>query len=191
MTKLNRQTKETKISCELDMGSTKPSVIDTGVGFLDHMLETLSKHSGTHIKLSCDGDLHIDSHHTVEDCGIVLGQAFAKELYPVSNIKRFACATVVMDEASATTSIDISNRPFLVYDIGDTQGTVGQLDIELVEEFFTSFVANSRMTAHIIKNRGKNKHHIVEAMFKSLALCIKDATAKTKNGSIPSTKGIV
>ncbi len=191
MTKLNRQTKETKISCELDMGSTKSSVIDTGVGFLDHMLETLSKHSGTYIQLTCDGDLHIDSHHTVEDCGIVLGQLFAKELYPVSNIKRFACATVVMDEASATTSIDISNRPFLVYDIGDTQGTIGQLDIELVEEFFTSFVANSRMTVHIIKNRGKNKHHIVEAMFKSLALCIKDATAKTKDDSVPSTKGIV
>ncbi len=191
MTKLNRETKETKISCEVGINNNKQSQINTGIGFLDHMLDTFAKHSGIYVLLDCKGDLYIDSHHTVEDCGIVLGLCMAKELYPVSNIKRFATATVVMDEASATTSIDISNRPFLVYDIGDMQGNIGQMDIELIEEFFISFVSNSRITAHIIKNRGKNKHHIAEAMFKSLALCIKDATTKTTGAKIPSTKGIL
>ncbi|RLA75291.1 MAG: imidazoleglycerol-phosphate dehydratase HisB [Epsilonproteobacteria bacterium] len=191
MVKLNRETKETTISCEVNIHDDKQACIDTGIGFFDHMLETLSKHSGTYISLQCKGDLHIDAHHTVEDCAIVLGQAIAQEIHPISSIRRFATSTVVMDEASSTTNVDISNRAFLVYDIGEATGKVGQLDIELVEEFFNSFITNSKITAHIMNNRGKNKHHIVESMFKSFAIAFKTALEKNDSGSVPSTKGVL
>jgi len=190
MEKLERVTRETKISCSLDINGTGKTAIDTGIGFFDHMLEALSKHSGIDIKIDCDGDLHVDNHHSVEDCGIVIGQLLKKEIFPIQNVERYGNATVVMDEASVTTALDLSNRPFLVYEI-NIFGKVGTFDVELAEEFFHALVMNSGITAHIIQNRGKNKHHIIEAAFKAFAVALRRALVTNENLGVPSTKGIL
>jgi len=190
MTELNRKTKETNIRCSLDINSQGKSNINTGVGFFDHMLEALSKHSGIDINLSCDGDLHIDAHHTVEDCGIVLGQALKKEIFPIEAVERYGNATVVMDEAAVTCALDLSNRPYLVYEL-NVSGKVGEFDTELVEEFFHAVVMNAGITCHIIQDRGRNKHHIIEASFKALAVALRRALIKNEKLGIPSTKGIL
>ncbi len=190
MTKIERKTKETDIVCQLCIDDIKQSKIETGIGFFDHMLEAFAKHSGIYIYLTCKGDIEVDAHHTVEDCAIVLGQALHNEIFPVSNIQRFSDATIVMDEASSTTVIDISNRPYLVFDMA-IDGFVGELPTELVEEFFYALVTNMKISCHIINNRGKNKHHIIESIFKSFAISLKKALTVTKQAGIPSTKGIV
>lgn len=190
MTELIRETKETKIKCKLDLTSNEDTKINTGIGFLDHMLEAFSKHSGIYLDIECNGDLHIDDHHTSEDCGIVIGQALKKEIFPISKIERYGNATVVMDEASVTCSIDLSNRPYLVYK-SDIFGKVGSFDVELVEEFFHALVLNSGITCHIITDRGSNKHHIIEASFKSFAVALRRALATNEKIGIPSTKGIL
>ncbi len=190
MTNISRETKETQINCKLDIKGNGTSVIDTGIGFFDHMLEALSKHSGIDITLTCNGDLHIDAHHSVEDCGIVLGQALKKEIFPIENVERYGNATVVMDEASTTCDLDLSNRPFLVYDV-NVIGKVGSFDVELAEEFFHALVMNSGITTHIINNRGTNKHHILEATFKAFAVALRRALQVNTKIGIPSTKGIL
>ena len=190
MTELNRDTKETQIHCKLNINGTGVSNINTGVGFFDHMLEALSKHSTIDIDLTCNGDLHIDAHHTVEDCGIVLGQALKKEIFPIENVERYGNATVVMDEAATTCALDLSNRPFLVYQV-NIFGTVGEFDIELAEEFFHALIMNSGITCHIIKDRGTNKHHILEATFKAFAVALRRALAQNNKLGIPSTKGVL
>jgi len=149
MIELNRETKETIINAKLKLYGSGNSKINTKIGFFNHMLEALSKHSGIKIDILCDGDLEVDNHHTVEDCGIVIGQLLKKEIFPIKNIERYGNATVVMDEASVTCSLDLSNRPFLVYNI-DLVEKVGEFDVELVEEFFRALVFNSGITAHII-----------------------------------------
>ena len=190
MTEINRQTKETQISCKVDTSKSNNININTGVGFLDHMLEALSKHSGISIEITCKGDTHIDDHHSVEDCAIVLGQALKKEIFPIQNVERYGNATVVMDEAASTCALDLSNRPFLVYDF-NIIGKVGTFDVELVEEFFHALVLNSGITCHLIYERGKNKHHIIEAIFKAFAVALRRALEVNTKVGIPSTKGVL
>ncbi len=189
MKEINRVTKETTIKCKVDLND-KAYSINSGIGFFDHMLEALSKHSGIGIELSCKGDTHIDDHHSVEDCGIVLGQALRGEIFPISAVERYGNATVVMDEASATVALDLSNRPFLHYDV-NVIGKVGDFDTELVEEFFHALVQNAGITAHIVLDRGKNKHHILEAVFKAFAVALRRALVKNESLGIPSTKGVL
>ena len=190
MIEVNRKTKETDIKCKIDINGSGKSEIKTGIGFFDHMLEALSKHSGIDIELSCDGDLHIDAHHTVEDCGIVIGQALKKAIFPIQAVERYGNATVVMDEAATTCALDLSNRPFLVYEV-NVSGKVGDFDVELVEEFFHALSGNAGLTVHIISDRGRNKHHILEASFKAFAVALRRALVKNERLGIPSTKGVL
>jgi len=190
MTKIDRKTKETDIEIKLELYGNGKSKIDTGVGFFDHMLESFTKHSLMDIEVTCKGDTFVDDHHSVEDVGIVLGEAFAKELYPVSGVERFGSASIVMDEACVSCDLDLSNRPYMVYDI-ELDGKVGNFDVELAEEFFKSFIQNARISAHIVKQRGKNKHHIIEASFKALAVALRRATTKNERVGIPSTKDVL
>ena len=188
--KIVRETKETNIEVSINLYGKGISNINSGVGFLDHMLEALSKHSGIDINVICQGDTHIDDHHSVEDIAIVLGKAVNKALYPISNIERYGNASVVMDEACVSCDLDISNRPFLVFEL-PIEGKVGNFDCELVEEFFRAFVFNASITTHLIYNRGRNRHHIIEASFKALAVALRRAITINKNLGIPSTKGII
>lgn len=190
MIEVNRKTKETDIKCKIDINGSGKSNIHTGVGFFDHMLEALSKHSGIDIELSCAGDLHIDAHHTVEDCGIVLGQALKKAIFPIQAVERYGNATVVMDEAATTCALDLSNRPYLVYEV-NVSGKVGDFDVELAEEFFHALSGNAGLTVHIIQDRGRNKHHILEASFKAFAVALRRALVKNERLGIPSTKGVL
>jgi imidazoleglycerol-phosphate dehydratase len=190
MQELKRVTKETNITCEIDLNGTGKSNIKTGIGFFDHMLEAFSKHSSIDLTLSCEGDLHVDYHHSVEDCGIVIGKLLKKEIFPISNVERYGNATVVMDEASVTSALDLSNRPYLVYEV-DVIGKVGTFDVELVEEFFHAVVMNSGITAHIIQDRGRNQHHIIEASFKAFAVALRRSLIENKKLGVPSTKGIL
>jgi len=190
MTQLSRQTKETNIALSVNLYGKGESNIKTGVGFYDHMLEAFAKHSQIDLEVVCEGDLHVDDHHSVEDVAIVLAQALRQEIYPISNIERFGNATVVMDEASVSCDIDLSNRAYLVFDL-PVEGKIGSFDTELVEEFFKAFAFNLPLTLHLTFNRGTNKHHIVEAAFKALALSLRRAVAKNLNVGIPSTKGVL
>ena len=185
-----RTTKETDITISIDIDGNGKSNINSGVGFLNHMLESFSKHSLIDLDIVCKGDTHIDDHHSVEDIGIVLGSLVAKAIYPVKNMERFGSATIVMDEACVSCDLDLSNRPFLVYDL-DVSGKVGQFDTELVEEFFRAFILNAKISAHIIELRGKNRHHIIEAAFKSVAVAIRRAIALNARVGIPSTKEVL
>ncbi len=186
----SRKTKETDITISLLVGGTGKNKIETGVGFLDHMLESFSKHSLIDLDISCKGDTHIDDHHSVEDIGIVLGSLLAQAIYPVTNMERFGSANIVMDEACVSCDLDLSNRPYLVYEV-DVTGKIGQFDAELVEEFFKAFVSNARISAHIVALRGKNKHHIIEAAFKSIAVALRRAMQKNDRVGIPSTKDML
>ncbi len=186
----SRKTKETDITILLELYGRGQSNIDSGVGFLDHMLESFSKHSLIDLDIRCNGDTHIDDHHSVEDIGIVLGSLVADAIYPVENIERFGSANIVMDEACVSCDLDLSNRPFLIYE-ADVSGKVGNFDTELVEEFFRAFVLNSRITAHIISLRGKNKHHMIEASFKALGVAIRRAITVNERVGIPSTKDVL
>ena len=185
-----RKTKETDITISLKLNGTGKSHIDSGVGFLDHMLESFSKHSLIDLDIECSGDTHIDDHHSVEDIGIVLGSLLADSIYPVKNMERFGSANIVMDEACVSCDLDLSNRPFIVYEL-EIDGKVGNFDVELVEEFFRAFVLNSRMSVHLVQLRGKNKHHIIEASFKAVAVAIRRAVVKNERVGIPSTKDLL
>ncbi len=186
----SRKTKETDITVSLSLEGNGKSKIDTGVGFLDHMLESFSKHSLIDLEITCKGDTHIDDHHSVEDIGIVLGSLLADALYPLSNRERFANANIVMDEACVSCDLDLSNRPYIVYEV-DVSGKVGQFDTELVEEFFRAFILNARVSAHIVALRGKNRHHLIEAAFKAVAVAIRRAMQKNERVGIPSTKDML
>ena len=186
----NRVTKETDIKCQINLNGCGDFSINTGVGFFDHMLEALSKHSGIDIKLECKGDLHIDAHHSVEDCGIVLGQALKEAVFPISKVERYGNSVVVMDEAAVSCALDLSNRPFLVYDV-NISGKVGDFDVELVEEFFHALSGNFGITLHLVMDRGRNKHHIIEATFKAFAVALRRALAKNEKLGVPSTKGVL
>ncbi len=185
-----RSTKETQISVSLELEGTGKSNIDTGVGFFDHMLEALSKHSLIDLDVTCKGDTHIDDHHSVEDVGIVIGKALAEAIYPIEKVERYGNATVVMDETAVECDMDLSGRPYLHYEI-DVYGKVGNFDTELAEEFFHALALNARITTHIVMKRGRNKHHILEAAFKAFAVALRRATTKNERMGIPSTKGVL
>lgn len=186
----SRTTKETDIKVKLELYGKGETNISTGVGFLDHMLDAFGRHSNIDLDISCKGDVHIDDHHSVEDVAIVLAKTLHKAVYPVKNIERYGNATVVMDEASVSCDIDISNRGFLVFDL-PIGGKVGDFDVELVEEFFRAFAMNFPITLHLVYNRGTNKHHIAEAAFKALAVALRRALTVNANAGIPSTKGVL
>lgn len=186
----SRKTKETDITIKLDLDGTGKSTVETGVGFFDHMLESFSKHSLIDLEVSCKGDTHIDDHHSVEDVGIVLGQVLNEAMYPIEKVERFGSAGIVMDEALLRCDLDLSNRPFLVYDV-PVSGKIGTFDAELAEEFFRAFIFNAGITAHIVMERGRNKHHIVEGAFKALAVALRRALAKNDRVAVPSTKGVL
>lgn len=190
MVEINRKTKETDIFLKLNLYGNGESKIDTKIGFLNHMLESFSKHSQIDLEIICNGDIDVDFHHSSEDIGIVLGQALAKSIYPAQSIERFGNATVVMDEASIECDLDISNRAFLVYEVV-VDGKVGEFDCELVEEFFRAVSFNSGITLHLIQKRGKNRHHIIEATFKAFAVALRRALNKNERAGIPSTKGVI
>ena len=187
---MQRKTKETDISLELEIYGSGKSEISTGIGFFDHMLEAFCKHALFDMKLVCKGDLHVDFHHSVEDVGIVIGQALREKIYPISGVERFGEATVVMDEAAVNCALDLSNRPFLVYE-SISDGKVGEFDVELANEFFQALVFNAAITLHIAKIRGRNSHHILEASFKACAVALRRALAKNSRVGVPSTKGVL
>ena len=187
---MQRKTKETDISLELEIYGSGKAEISTGIGFFDHMLEAFCKHALFDMKLVCKGDLHVDFHHSVEDVGIVIGQALREKIYPLSGVERFGEATVVMDEAAVNCALDLSNRPFLVYE-SINEGKVGEFDIELVNEFFQALAFSAAITLHIAKIRGRNSHHILEASFKACAVALRRALAKNARVGVPSTKGVL
>ena len=185
---LQRKTKETDIDIEINLDGEGKAEINTGFGFFDHMLTALALHSGIDLKITCKGDLDVDGHHTVEDVGITFGKALSEALGDKKGIERFACAYVPMDEALARCVIDISGRPYLYYDAPSLTGMIGSFDASLAEEFFIAVCSNAFICAHIEQIRGKNSHHICEALFKSFARALKTAKSITNN-KIQSTKG--
>ena len=189
--RIERKTKETQIAAEVNLDGTGIYSISTGVGFFDHMLEQLSRHSRIDISLSAKGDLHVDQHHTVEDCGIALGQAMAKALGDKRGIVRYAHAYLPMDETLTRTALDISGRPYLIWRVTLPAQKIGGMDAELFREFFQAFAQNAGITLHIELLYGENSHHIAESCFKGLARALGLAIAidEKAKGEIPSTKG--
>jgi imidazoleglycerol-phosphate dehydratase len=191
--KVNRKTKETSIEAEVNLDGKGVYNIDTGIGFLNHMLEQLSKHSLVDINLKAKGDLHIDLHHTTEDSGIVIGEAIAKALGDKKGIKRYAHAYIPMDETLSRVSLDISNRPYLVWNVKLKVEKLGEMDTELFKEWFQAFSQSAGITLHIENIYGDNSHHIIESCFKGLARALRLALEKDARAedSLPSTKGIL
>ena len=190
---IRRDTAETKISVSLTLEGTGRSKIDTGVGFLDHMLTLFAKHGRFDLAVRCDGDNYVDDHHSVEDIGISLGMAFSEALGDKKGIRRYADTTLPMDEALILTSVDISGRDYLGFDLDIPTQKVGTFDTELVKEFMLAFVRNADITRHIIQLAGENSHHIIEGTFKSLARTLKTAVEIDPDyaDEIPSTKGVL
>ena len=188
---ITRKTTETDISMTLDLDGAGKSAIDTGVGFLDHMLELFSRHGRFDIAVKCSGDTHVDSHHSVEDIGICLGSAFSQALGDARGICRYSDVTLPMDEALVLCAVDISGRSHLRLDVTLPDKAVGAMDAELLEEFLQAFVRKAGMTVHIRMLEGKNAHHIMEACFKALARALRRAVKIDDDfsGEIPSTKG--
>jgi imidazoleglycerol-phosphate dehydratase len=189
--KISRKTKETEIDAAVDLDGTGAAKIATGIGFFDHMLEQLARHSLIDMAISAKGDLHIDQHHTVEDTGIALGQAIRQALGDRAGIARYADALLPMDETLTRVAIDVSGRPFLVYKTAFARPKIGEFDTELVREFFQAFVMNAGVTLHVETLYGENAHHISESCFKGLARALRIAIAvdPRQKGAIPSTKG--
>lgn len=188
---MDRKTKETEISVELNLDGTGSYDVKTGIGFLDHMLEQLSRHSLMDLKVRCQGDLHIDGHHTTEDCGIVIGLAIKKALGDLKGITRYASAYIPMDETLSRAAIDISGRPFLVWNVDFPREKIGNMDTELFEEFFRAFAFAAGMTLHVENLYGVNSHHIIESCFKATARALRQAIEidPRKADAVPSTKG--
>ena len=186
--KLRRETKETTIELTLDVDGKGATSISTGIPFFDHMLEQLGKHAGFDLDIDAKGDLEVDLHHTVEDVGIVLGQALTQALGEKRGVRRFANSMVPLDEALVQVALDLSGRPFLVYDVEPVAEWIGTFDPQLAEEFWKGFVDGARVTLHIRSITGKNGHHVIEASFKGVARALRDAV-KVEGDDVPSTKG--
>ena len=188
---VERRTNETEISVAVDLDGSGEYTVDTGIGFLDHMLEQLSRHSLIDLKVSANGDLHIDYHHTTEDTGIALGEAIAVALGDRRGIQRFGSAMVPMDETCTRVSLDISNRPYLVWKVDFSKPTLGDIDTELFKEWFQAFAQASGITLHVDNLYGENTHHIIESCFKALARALRTAVEidPRKVDAVPSTKG--
>jgi imidazoleglycerol-phosphate dehydratase len=190
---ITRKTAETDIDLNLNLDGSGVSTIETGCGFLDHMLTLFARHGRFNITLCCKGDTYVDDHHTAEDIGIALGQAFAQALGDKRGITRYADTILPMDEALILTAVDISGRSYLAYDLQIPTQKVGTFDTELVEEFWLAFTRNAGVTLHIRQMAGRNSHHIIEGAFKSAARSLKAAVAidSAYFDEIPSTKGVL
>lgn len=189
---INRDTKETQIKCSINIDGTGTTNINTGIGFFDHMLEQIGKHGLMDLDISCKGDTHIDSHHTIEDTGIVLGSAINQALGDLIGIKRYGSIILPMEEALVLCAIDICNRPYLAFDGKFTSQNVGQMETQMVEEFFRSLTINGKFTIHIKVLDGKNDHHVIECIFKAFAKAFDIATSyDDRIKGVMSTKGVI
>jgi len=190
---VTRATKETRISAAINLDGTGVYDIKTGIGFLDHMLEQLSRHSLIDITLRAEGDLHIDYHHTTEDSGIVLDECLAKALGDRAGIRRYGSAVIPMDETLTEVALDASNRPYLIWKVNFSKPKLGEMDTELFKEWFQAFAQNAGLTLHVENLYGENNHHIVESCFKGLARALRQAIEidPRKSDAVPSTKGVL
>ena len=188
-----RDTKETRIRVRLDLDGTGASKISTGVGFFDHMLDSFARHGGFDLDVSTEGDLHIDMHHTVEDTGIVIGQAFHQALDGFKGVRRFGHAYIPMDETLTRCAVDLSNRPYLIWRVKFSRAKVGEMDTELFKEFHHAFAMHAGACVHLETLYGENSHHIAESGFKALARALRDAVEPDPKalGRAPSTKGVL
>lgn len=188
---ISRKTKETQITATVDLDGSGTFDVKTGIGFLDHMLEQLARHSMIDITLKAAGDLHIDFHHTAEDTGIVLGQAFAEALGDKKGITRYADVHLPMDDTLTRVAVDVSGRPYLVWKVEFSKPKVGEMDTELFREWFQAFAQNARITLHVENLYGENNHHIAETCYKGLARALRRAVEPDPRqaGRVPSTKG--
>ncbi|WP_442580824.1 imidazoleglycerol-phosphate dehydratase HisB [Mesorhizobium sp. ASY16-5R] len=188
---VSRSTKETRIAVSIDVNGTGQGEIATGVGFFDHMLDQLCRHSLIDMKVRAEGDLHIDDHHTVEDTGIALGQALSKALGERRGIMRYASLDLAMDETLTRAAVDVSGRPWLVWNVPFSSPKIGTFDTELVREFFHAFAQNAGITLHVTNLYGANNHHIAETCFKAVARVLRDALERDprRPDAVPSTKG--
>jgi imidazoleglycerol-phosphate dehydratase len=189
---IHRQTGETLIDLDLDLDGTGQSRAETGVGFFDHMLTLLARHSLINLNVKAEGDLHVDAHHTVEDVGICFGQALRQALGDKSGVRRYGDATVPMDETLVTTAVDLSGRPFLVWKADVPRETLGTFSAELAEEFWRAVSSAGVLTLHVLLHHGRNTHHIIEGIFKATARALRQAAEHDpRGGGVPSTKGVL
>ena len=188
-----RKTKETEISVSLDLDGSGKSEISTGIGFLDHMLEQLSRHSLIDLTVKAKGDLHIDFHHTTEDTGLAIGEAVSKALGNRTGITRYGAALIPMDETLTRVALDASNRPYLIWKVAFSRPKLGEMDTELFKEWFQAFAQGAGLTLHVENLYGDNNHHIVESCYKALARALRQAVEidPRKSDAIPSTKGVL
>lgn len=183
-----RETKETRVEISLDLDGSGETDVATGIPFFDHMLEQLGRHGGFDLTINTEGDLDVDTHHTIEDTGITLGQALAEALGDKAGVRRFASLTLPLDEALVNVALDLSGRPFLAYEVDPVAEWIGTFDPQLAEEFWRAFVTTAGITVHIRSLAGKNGHHVIEASFKAVARCLRDAVS-VDGAAVPSTKG--
>jgi imidazoleglycerol-phosphate dehydratase len=190
---ISRATKETSIEVVLNLDGTGHYTVSTGIGFLDHMLEQLSRHSLIDLDVKAKGDLHIDFHHTTEDTGIAIGEAFSKALGDRKGITRYGSAHIPMDETLTRVTLDLSNRPYLIWKVPFTRPKLGEMDTELFKEWFQAFAQGAGVTLHVENLYGENNHHIVESCYKGLARALREAIAidPRKSQEVPSTKGML
>ena len=190
---VERNTRETRITGKVNLDGAGKAEVATGIGFLDHMLEQLARHSLIDLDLRAAGDLHIDFHHTTEDTGYVVGEAVSKALGDRAGIARYGHAVIPMDETLTRVSLDASNRPYLVWKVGFTRPKLGEMDTELFKEWFQAFAQSAGVTLHVENLYGENNHHIVESCFKGLARALRQAVAidPRQQGAVPSTKGVL
>jgi len=193
MATVERNTKETRITGRVDLDGSGTADVSTGIGFLDHMLEQLARHSLIDLELRAKGDLHIDFHHTTEDTGYVVGEAVSKALGSRAGITRYGHAVIPMDETLTRVSLDASNRPYLVWKVAFTRPKLGEMDTELFKEWFQAFAQSAGVTLHIENIYGENNHHIVESCYKGLARALRQAVEidPRRQGAVPSTKGVL
>jgi imidazoleglycerol-phosphate dehydratase len=184
-----RTTKETDVGVELNLDGSGRSAADTGIPFFDHMLQQLGKHAGWDLDVACKGDLQVDGHHTVEDCGIALGQALGEALGDKAGIRRFASITVPLDEAAVEVVLDLAGRNFVIHEVPVPVETIGEFDTGLLEDFVRALAQSADLTIHVHLKYGRSPHHICEAEFKAMAKALGDACALTGPGGVPSTKG--
>jgi imidazoleglycerol-phosphate dehydratase len=186
---ITRATKETDLTVELALDGSGNAVADTGIPFFDHMLQQLGKHAGFDLSVTCKGDLDVDGHHTVEDCGIALGEALKEALGDKAGVRRFASVVVPLDEAAVEVALDLAGRTFVVYEVPVPSETINGFDTGLLEDFIRALAQSAELTIHAHLRYGRSPHHVCEATFKALAKALGDACALTGRGGVPSTKG--
>ena len=186
---ITRATKETDLTVELTLDGSGDAVADTGIPFFDHMLQQLGKHAGFDLSVTCKGDLEVDGHHTVEDCGIALGETLKEALGDKAGVRRFASIVVPLDETAVEVALDLAGRTFVVYEVPVPYETINGFDTGLLEDFVRAFAQSAELTIHVHLRYGRSPHHICEATFKALAKALGDACASTGRSGVPSTKG--